>query len=340
MKTRYGELCDTIFYQGMISSQVQLLKYVGPQKIRATTGEMMWCTGRNALRPINVIYKIYIGKEIADVNLQPFSTYTAMLNPISWLGAAVSWASNRLNGFKFLPAENPTPKSVVFHAPVLSEISVGQQTDIESHVKKYQRWLQKEDKTDGLILYGVSRGTAATFCAFAEKKYPEVKLVILEGAIDSIANVLSVRTRRCCSSEFLAGKLLGLINSGLSFFTAYNPDGLSPLGCVTEYPENVPTVFITSKSDAEVPCENTERIARALAERGRNEVYLLKLDHSSHPNYMFDDKDDRDKYEAFVHAVYQKYGLQHDPELAESGEGILAESALFDMGQKNKNINL
>lgn len=62
-------------------------------------------------------------------------------------------------------------------------MSIGQETDMQSHRRKYDSWLASKDKTQGLILWGVSRGTAATFCAFAKRKYPEVKLVVLEGLL-------------------------------------------------------------------------------------------------------------------------------------------------------------
>src|SRR5690349_15905501 len=88
------ELCDTLFYQGNGSSQTQALKYVGNQTIIATTGELMWCTGKNNLPPLNVIYKLHIGKEIADVNLHPFNNYTSYVNPFKLLGSAVTRFSN------------------------------------------------------------------------------------------------------------------------------------------------------------------------------------------------------------------------------------------------------
>lgn len=312
--------CDTIFYQGMNNSQVQALKYVGSQKIRATTGEIMWCTGKNNLPPLNVIYNLHIGEEIADVNLQPFHSYVNFFNPITVMGVFISSVSNWLNGFHFLQGENQSSASVMYHAPVLSNISIGQESDIESHKKKYQSWLRKKDKSDGLILYGVSRGTAATFCALSQQKYPEVKLVILEGAIDSVSNILGQRP----------------LARFPSLFTQHMPDGVSPLKCLADYPECVPTVFITSEIDSEVPCKNTENIAQALASRGKNDVYLLKLKRSSHPNYMFDDEEDRNNYESMIHAVYRKYNLEHDPMLAEQGQVLLSQSTLFESEEITK----
>lgn len=318
------EKCDTLYYQGMNNSQVQALKYIGNQRVSATTGELMWCTGRNNFLPINVINNLFIGEEIADVNLRTFNSYFDFFNPIHVMGVFISWLSNRLNGFQFSPPEKPNSETVRYHAPIISNITIGQKTDIESHKRKYQRWQQKEDKTKGLILFGVSRGTAATFCALSQEKYPEVRLVILEGAIDSIDNVLKTRPFARVTS----------------FFTQYVPNGISPLQCVNHYPENVPTVFITSEIDTTVPCENTVNIAQTLAGRGKNDVYLLKLKRSSHPNYMFDDVEDRTNYECFINAVYKKYHLHHDPELAQKGEDVLRSSTLFEVENLNQECRL
>ena len=115
----------------------------------------------------------------------------------------------------------------------------------------------------------------------------------------------------------------------------YRSDGPSPLQSVEDFPENIPVVFITSKIDKVVPCSNTENIARALAEKKKNDVYLLKLERSSHPNYMFDNLKDRDCYETFIHALYKKYNLKHDPELARKGEHLIESCTLHEIGSKS-----
>lgn len=335
-----GELCDTLFFQGNGSSQTQTLKYVGNQKITATTGELMWCTGRNNLSPLNVIYKLHIGVEISDVNLRPFDSYFSYLNPIKVIGSAITWGSNWNYGVHITSPIRQNMESIAFHTPVFSQVSIGQKTDMQSHRNKYDNWLAREDKTSGLILWGVSRGTAATFCAFAKEKYPEVRLVILEGAIDSVQNVLPKRVASIFQTDYLSNKITSVINTGFSFFKKWNvmqydPDGPSPLKSVADFPEGIPVVFITSKKDTVVTCANTENIAQALASKGKNDVYLLKLEQSSHPNYMFDNLQDRDNYEAFIHAIYKKYNLKHDSKLASNGEDLIQECTLHELNRSN-----
>lgn len=334
-----GEECDTIFYQGMGCSQTQALKYVGDQKIEATTGEMMWCTGRNNLPPLKVIYNLHIGSEIQDVNLNPFKRITSRFNPIKIINSRFTYFVNRSNGVHFASNNKSNLYSVTYHTTNFSKFSLGQETDIESHRRKYDSWLQKENRSKSLILYGVSRGTIATFCAFAKEKYREVKLVILEGALDSVPEVLPKAIASILKKDSISNRLHKAVNIGLTFFEKchlikYRSDGPSPINSVNEFPEGVPVVFITSKADTVVPARNTESLAQALVNRGKNDIYLLKLERSSHPNYMFDDAEDRNLYETFLHAIYRKYNLKHNPVLAAKGKSLLKKCTLNDIKPK------
>lgn len=333
-----GRPFNTIFYQGNASSQTQVLKYIGNDKVVATTGQTMWCTGRNNLKPINIATNVIFTPEIADVNLKPFDSYLSYLNPINWVASGTTYLCNRRNGFQF-ETLSAVPESVVYHVPLFKNISIGQRTDIESHKKRYQHWLASKDRHDIAVFLGVSRGTAATFCALAEENYEKAQLVILEGAIDSVENVIENRAKKLLH-PYLAPKAKNTITSAFRFFKdhnimQYDPDGPSPLKYVDRFPENIPVVFITSKADAIVPRENTERIARALADRGKNEVYLLILERSSHPNYMFDDEIDRKTYQNFIHAIYEKYDLQHNPKYAARGRHLLDQCLLKPIQNAN-----
>lgn len=330
----YGEECDTLFYQGMGSSQTQALKYIGEQKIQATTGEMMWCTGRNNLKSLKVIYKLFIGTEIADVNLHPFDTIGSRFNPLKLVNSAITYTVNRRNGTHIQAPTIAKPESVAFHTTKLSEFSLGQKSDIESLQKKYELWLAKENRTKEFIAYGVSRGTIATFCWLAQRKPREVKLVVLEGAVDSIPEVLKKMSTRL-RSDSISRRFMKCVDNGFTFFEKrkwmqYRADGPSPLNSVAEFPEGVPVVFITSKGDTVVSATNTQNIAQELVKKGKNDVYLLTLERAAHPNYMFDNAADHDRYETFLHAVYKKYNLKHDPALAQKGEELLKVSTLYE----------
>jgi hypothetical protein len=312
---------STIYYQGIFGSQVHITKYIGDHELIATTGEKISCDGRNNLKPLDLLINPVIGKEIKDVNTRPFSNWQTALSPVTWLATGLSAGANWYYGVQVVRPENDAAAkedSVKYYAPVISEISISQETDMESHYEKYKLWKQTAKPGDKLILFGVSRGAGTTFNAFAEYKYPEVSLVILEGCFSSVEDVLERRY----------GKLSGYVSSGISMFSKYRKDGPSPLKYVDQFPEGVPIVFITSKADKEVPSVSTKILANALAAKNKNEVFLLELETSPHPNYMFDNAHDRNNYETFIHAIYKKYNCPYRAELAEKGEHLLEQCRL------------
>lgn len=314
----------TLFYQGILCSQTQLTKYT-KEKVIATTGEEMVCIGRNKLKPIDVLINPFTGIEIDDVNTEPFSSIKSYLNPIKLVSAAASRIINWYSGVHISQKKTQLPMqsrsgTIKSNTLNISKMSFGQETDITSHFKKYQLW-QTQNPTSNLILWGVSRGAATTFNAFARYKYPAVKLIILEGCFYSIDDILSHK---------FSQPIPTIVNSGLSLFTQYHKNGPSPGKHVEEFPVDVPVVFITSEVDNIVPCHSTEKLANALANKQKNDVYLLKLRRSSHPNYMFDDSEDRNQYETFIHAVYERYHLPYNPILAANGRAFLDKCRLSE----------
>ena len=316
---------QTIYYQGITESQTQLARYVA-NGFTASTGETVICKSA-----INVINDPFLGPEIQDVNLKPFSAYSSFLVDIVF--CTKSFISNWIRGIKISPPSSEQLKydegSVRFHSLKLSTISVGQESDMSSHQRKYDAWQNKKNDGDHLILYGASRGAVTTFNAMAEYKYPEVKLVILEGCFYSINDIMSRR---------YYWPLPKMIEAALSLF-AYAPKGISPSSQITKFPENVPVVFISSRIDEVVPYASTLQLAQELANKGKNEVYLLTLQRSRHPHYMVDNAIDRSNYESFIHAVYKKYNIKHDARLAENGAALLGISLLIAVSKNTLTLS-
>lgn len=315
----------TIFYQGMSGSQTQLAKYTGKKGFISSTGENVVCP-----TAIDIVMNPFIGPEIKDVNLQPFASYRSY--PLDFILTTKSRAANWWFGIEVSPSSNPVAKydngSVYSHSLYLYNISVGQTTDIDSHFRKYQSWEQQKCSTnDSVILFGVSRGAATTFNAMAEFNYQNVKLIVLEGCFFSIGDIMP-RTYYWPFSQ--------MVEPALSFFGSYDPKGPSPATNIERFPESVPVVFISSKIDNTVPYVSTCKLAAALHAKGKNDVYLLTLEKSQHPSYMFDDAEDRRKYEIFMHAIYKKYNLPHNTYLAEQGTNVLEESML--LGNRTHNF--
>lgn len=312
------------FYQGITCSQTQIAKYVGERPILMTTGEYAICHGRNNLKPIDVLMKPYIGVEIKDVNTHPFDTLRSHLNPLKLFTASLSLATNWYQGIEVYDVNGhyKIRNSMNAHALNLSEISVGQVTDIDSHFEKHQLCIKENPDAD-VIAYGTSRGAATTVVTIAEKAqevdFDEIKLVILEGCFRSLRDTLYFKDHPL---------LWSAVNNGLSLFTKYRKDGICPIDCVDKFPPGIPIAFVTSEKDIVVPSWSTRLLAEAFARRGLNDVYLLTLENSSHPNYMFDDATDRENYQNFVHALYKKYNLFYIPEYAEKGMELVEKCKL------------
>lgn len=313
----------TLFYQGITCSQVYISPYY-TSEFETTTGEYVYCEGRNNLKPINVLINPYIGCEIRDVDTNPFPSIHSYLNPIKIASYSVSSVANWYHGIHVYnkykqDTEYGKTHSVKAHAIKISEISVGQETDMESHQEKFEG-LIKDYPDDDWMAFGFSRGAATTFNACAKYKYPKLKLVILEACFYSIHDCFYLNKFSPLRKTF---------TTGLSLFTKYHDDGPSPKDSVAEFPENVPVVFITSEKDWVVPAESTMKLAHALADKGKNDVYLLVLKKSSHPNYVFSDPVDRQMYQEFIHAIYEKYDFTNnnifDAELAKNGRPLLDE---------------
>ena len=301
---------STIFYQGMSQSQVQLAKYTGNRGFTATTGEHVVSQSS-----IDIIYEPFIGKEIRDVNLQPFSTYLSYVNLITHLFILKSLFVNWYQQIAVKRLTSST-ESVYYHTNHFKSISIGQNSDILSHNEKYTLW-ELENKIQ-LILFGVSRGAATTFNSVCTNKYSNIKLVILEGCFYSIDDVLKKRF----------GFLSGFANYVLSY-TSYKKDGPSPSKCIDQFPDDIPVVFISSLIDSTVPYASTKKLATELASKRKAPVYLLTLTKSRHFAYMYDDQEDANKYQCFMHAIYKKYNLPYIEEYASEGLKFIDESLII-----------
>jgi len=297
-----GEQVSTLFYQGMGNSQVQLVKYTGKRGFIATTGEHIIL--ENAF---DVIQSPVIGQEIDEVQLKDITKWRG---PLVLIQHQITSFYYWYKGINIIPStEKNSNETVQAHSINLNLVSVAQEVDIESHNKKYQ----KTDPSKELILFGVSRGAATTFNAFCTHKYLNVKLVILEGCFYTVSEVFNNRY----------GIFGPFLYYGFQLLTSHKNNGPSPATLIDEFPENVPIAFITSKIDTSVHKVSTDKVAYSLAKRGKNPVYLLVLENSSHPNYMFDDPIDTKSYRNFIHALYKKYNLPHISDYAVQGKELI-----------------
>lgn len=286
----------TIFYQGMFSGQVQAAKYTGTRGFRATTGEHVVHKGA-----FDVIFKPFIGQELEELVLldktKNYGVFQTLQHYVVKLGR---W----WQGVDIKPTTDNI--SVAAHSFNWDRISIAQDTDINAHKKKVETLGTNNDIRK--ILFGVSRGAATTFCAMAKNQYEGIRLVVLEGCPHSVINVLEGRYPYASGLTYKVAKWM---------FPAHKEDGPSPIKLVKDFPAGVPVVFITSRVDKSVNAAGTTELAKTLAREGKNPVYLLQLEKSSHNGYMFDDAEDRENYQNFLHAIYKRYDLAYIPDFAE-----------------------
>lgn len=314
------QVVPTLYYQGMFSSQTQCSKYTGGHGFVSTTGEYVVCSNS-----IDVIHTPYIGVEIDEVQPQvPFSTlWQKRMNPFNLIKALYYYthylASQRQNNLYGITVSSNQPfnQTIAGHSINVSQINIGQNGDVENHQSKYDKFTAEHGDYP-LILYGVSRGAVTSFNALAMNKYSNVCLAIFEGCFDSHQHLMQERWPKLFSIG-AQNVIVPLLEKVIS----YKRSGINPIDNVVVFPKQVPTLFVTSKIDAEVPTSCTCALARALAQNGHKEVYLLELENSTHPRYMMDDQRDKELYEQVVHALYQKLQLPHRPELAEKGKKAL-----------------
>jgi hypothetical protein len=309
---------QTVYYQGVNASQVQVSKYTGARGFRATTGEHVVCR-----RGFDVIENAFIGKELDEVQLKRVGSQKHaqvkefFRHPIRVIEQCFNTITeNKMFGITIDEAPGDLKYTVSAHTIHLGRMSMGQSRDIAEHKIRYDLCVEQCPHSD-IILFGVSRGAATTFNACACNKYDmnKVKLVVLEGCFDSVSSAAHN------SSLFLGWKKLEkTFVKKLSSLTQFKDEGISPIKLIADFPEQVPVLFVTSKKDIIVPMASVLNLVQGLKKRGKNPVYMLVLEHSTHPKYMMDDKKDTENYRDCLHALYKQYKLPYISAYAESGE--------------------
>lgn len=315
---------STLFVQGVFSSHIVAAKYTGARGFVAETGERVTCKCA-----IDVINHAFIGTEMSDTTVMRYHgeknhwLWVLMYTPLQWIQFLVSFLVNRFWwGMRTTLEYDWSRGRIMSHAVNRNVVNVGQQGDVRDFQNKMSMFRYFEN-SDPEVVFGVSRGAATIFNGMAQpaKRYDGVKLVVLEGCPASIDHVFLFRYGAWTP---LVKKVAGLVFQKLK-----NVDpATQPINRVNEFQPNVPVAFITSMADKSVPPEGVIGLANVLNARGLNPVYLLILKRSSHPAYMCDDPEDSYNYTIFMHALYELYGLDHIPVLADAGRELLISTLL------------
>lgn len=167
------------------------------------------------------------------------------------------------------------------------------------------------------ILYGVSRGAAVTVQAMNRYKYPNVRLIVLEGCYDRLQDVMRRRYGRF---------LTPIIEFGLGMATEYQPGEMNPIDALHGLSHEIPVAFITSHADRYVPVHLVMRMVWALRKDGHERVHVLQLWHARHGNYTHGHRVDSEAYQSWLHALYRLYELPHVRGYADAGQDLLDET--------------
>jgi pimeloyl-ACP methyl ester carboxylesterase len=289
----------TVFYPGMFSTQAQAAKLVGPRGFHYPyTNELV-----RASRSINAIINLQVYPEIDEVELWNLehSPLWYGLRPITLSWFLARHLNHRYNGIlvEQLEGHPGTGSSLWTHAIRLRLMGLGQERDIAEHYKRVALCRNENPDAD-IVLYGVSRGASTTFIAEARHRYKHVKALVLEGCPDAISNVVK---------EAHGSVVHYLYRKAIRFITEHDPEGISALAVVDQFPHDIPVLFITSEKDTVVPASCTLRLAHALANVGHPHIYCLVLKNASHEGYAFEDYHDARSYQAVVHAFYKKQSI-------------------------------
>ncbi len=302
--------CDYsyVFAPGIFCSEIHLAKYRTP--FRASSGEIISCDcGIKTIGDKSVACNF---AEIAPKRLKSRGS-RIVTKPIRFITGYFT----RKRGIKVDLQSGDGNHSVIDHSVKIFKINIGQDQDVEIYRDAVEKQLvQNEGNINHkVILYGQSRGSATVFNYFAYHDSPEVAAVVCEGVFDSVPNIGQ-------SSNWLTKAKIKMLQQlrGIDF----KVDGMSPLAGVDLIKEDKPIALITSENDKIVPMMCTVNLYKKLRDRGFSKVHLLRLKSASHSVYPT--SDEKDQYQAFMHAFYKKYNLPYVPEYAIQGQEILKQS--------------
>ena len=198
------------------------------------------------------------------------------------------------------------------------ETSLAQDHEIIHLANRFYRNINANDQ---VVLIGVSRGASSLINFMSWYKPTSVQALILESPFDSadsiIRNIVNLAGLAWIPGSQCAG--LALL---CSIFKKYNSKGLKPVESVKNIPVQLPILLICSLQDSLVPAWSTIILYSALVATGNKHVYLLILPQGAHGRLISHPLSGQ-LYQTTAHAFYRRYGLPHNPILAEQGEYLL-----------------
>lgn len=191
----------------------------------------------------------------------------------------------------------------------------GQDGDIAVLAEQYFGCCNANPHTQ-VILTGLSRGASTLFNFVGKKKPKNISAIIAESPFASVDDIVEHRI-----SQWYMNWVPGIHHMTVALmkllYPAYNLDGPQPITSITQDCPTVPMLIVCSKQDDIIPYTSSVRLAYALKEKG-HEVYLLIFQEGAHGYLSY-----KEEFQVVANALYARYNLPHNAELAQQGASKL-----------------
>lgn len=319
-----GQDSGVVFFQGADNSLAQAAIYmVGSSFISPNTQEEIYCD--DPKKGITIFKNVCVDPELPEVILapkQPLNWWQTCLHPLEALAENNSRKQYASSGIHIKSQINSSQKQTFSAFSIdRKKVTLGGIPDVLIQQQRVASFLLRYGNMPQ-IWHGLSRGAAVTAiaAALANKQNPDslktVGAIFLEGCYGSVESDMHT----LANSQFA-------INCADTFFStyyAYKRDGINFFDVIKDFPKHIPTVFITSETDAQVPKPETDKLVSELVNAGHENIYYVILKNSSHGNYVASNPEDAQTYQAVSHALYQQEYLPYLPEYAVAGVPLLA----------------
>ncbi len=320
---RTGDKALYLYCPGFLGNSTQAGKY-STEFVLAKTGETI--TSENGIQVLGKHVSTAKGNEVTD---RPVKGSPFLSNPFAWFYESACYVIARRTNAGYgvsvsTPKESNSDTSVEAQSINPLKIVIGIDQDKENVIAAFKEMCAK-NSTQDIVLYGVSRGTAAIAHALPEliklADFKRVKGIVLEGAFDSMEHVYKTHSLLRIASWVLSFERASSI---LKWITGSDQTQNRPCDVWAKVLQKnkdfkVPLLIVGSKADATIRFECTQQLYDTIKKNAAEDhsIELVTLENSAHPSYMFDDKNDREKYQRAVHAFYKKHNLPHIKALAE-----------------------
>jgi pimeloyl-ACP methyl ester carboxylesterase len=281
----------TVFMPGSGVCRAQAILWANEAQVLTRSGRAVLYTARRKERRrlrVPLLFNVFPAREMPEVDVLNWSipdTVTGFMRV------------SRVVHNRYDEAKHP---HALFYNRSWAQTSIGGQSDIEEHVTQTRQAIEEcsYDPDRRLVLFGYSRGAAATLLGVTRLSPDEqrrISLVVLEGAFDSVDNVIARRY------GWLAMVLVFLLRW---YCTADDPRrDPTPLEAADEFPLHIPVLLFCGGRDRVCPPEASEALASKLMARGHRAVTLCRLPRSTHTNMH--DGPDKDLYRQALGEAYR-----------------------------------